>query len=288
LGVIYVDNRVQTGIFTSDDMDLLTAIAASAATAIENARLYQVAVEQGRLERELQMARELQTSLLPQSTPHLSGWDFAVYWQPAREVSGDFYDFVTRAPGLNVLIADVSDKGMAAALFMALSRSILRASLSQADIVADGIAQANRLICADSPNSMFVTLFCAQMDADSGVITYVNAGHNLPDLFHAQDEQPQQLARTGMALGIDDSAHFDQHTLDLEADDCLVLYTDGILDALNAHGEEFGKERLRRLCAQHRCESAADIIAAARAELSAFVGGQPLADDCTMVVIKKV
>ena len=327
LGVIYVDNRVQTGIFTSDDLDLLTAIAASAATAIENARLYQVAVEKGRLERELQMARDLQTSLLPHETPHLEGWDFAGYWLPARQVSGDFYDFVSLASSsfgsaadarpstprrsahavsplkaggrtgwnappallrMNVIIADVSDKGMAAALFMALGRSILRASLSQADLVADGVAQANRLICADSPNSMFITVFCAQVDSASSAVTYVNAGHNLPYLFHARDDQPQFLARTGMALGIEDAARYDQNTIQLEPGDCLILYTDGFLDALNARQEEFGEARLRRICAEQRRAPAAEIVASVRDELAAFVGDQPLADDCTMVVVKRV
>ena len=126
LGVIYVDNRLQAGIFTSSDQELLAAIASNAAIAIENARLYQLAVEKGRLERELQMARQVQVSLLPTETPQIPGWEFAVRWLPARQVSGDFYDFLGRnseQPGL--VIADVSDKGMPAALFMGLTRAIL-------------------------------------------------------------------------------------------------------------------------------------------------------------------
>jgi sigma-B regulation protein RsbU (phosphoserine phosphatase) len=288
LGVIYVDNRLQSGIFQPADLDLLTAIASSAATAIENARLYQVAVEQGRLERELQMARDLQASLLPRETPHLTGWDFAAYWQPARQVSGDFYDFIPTGRGLGVVIADVSDKGMPAALFMGLSRTIVRASLIGTDSPADGITQANRLIYADSPNSMFVTLFAAQIDQASGDLIVVNAGHNPPYLYRATEDQPARLARTGMALGIDDAVHFDQQAVHLEPGDALVLYTDGILDALNARGEEFGDERLRRVCAQHRAESAAQIVAALRDEVLHFVGDTPLADDCTVVIVKRV
>lgn len=288
LGVIYVDNRLQSGIFQPADLDLLTAIASSAATAIENARLYQVAVEQGRLERELQMARELQASLLPRKTPQLAGWDFAAYWQPARQVSGDFYDFIPTEQGVGVVIADVSDKGMPAALFMALSRTIVRASLIQADSPADGMLHANQLICADSPNSMFVTLFAAQIDRASGDLIFVNAGHNPPYLYRATADQPQRLARTGMALGIDDSTRFDQQVVHLDPGDTLILYTDGILDALNARGEEFGDERLRQVCAQHRMESATHIVAALRDEVLHFVGDQPLADDCTVVVVQRV
>jgi sigma-B regulation protein RsbU (phosphoserine phosphatase) len=287
LGVIYVDNRLQSGIFQPADLDLLTAIASSAATAIENARLYQVAVEQGRLERELQMARELQASLLPREAPQLAGWDFAAYWQPARQVSGDFYDFIPTGQGVGVIIADVSDKGMPAALFMALSRTIVRASLIRSDSPAEGMTQANRLICADSPNSMFVTLFGAQLAA-SGELIYVNAGHNPPYLYRAAIEQPQRLARTGMALGLDDTLRLEQRAAHLDPGDTLVLYTDGILDALNARGEEFGDTRLRRVCARRRTETASQIVAALRDEVLAFVGDQPLADDCTVVIVKRV
>jgi sigma-B regulation protein RsbU (phosphoserine phosphatase) len=288
LGVIYVDNRLQSGVFYPGDLDLLTAIAASAATAIENARLYQLAVEKGRMERELQMARDLQVSLLPHETPRLAGWDFAAYWQPARQVSGDFYDFIPTEWGVGVVIADVSDKGMPAALFMALSRTVMRASLIHSDSLADAMMHANQLICADSPNSMFVTLFAAQIDRASNDLIYVNAGHNPPYLYHAQEDQPRRLARTGMALGIDDTLQFEQRTVHLDPDDVLIIYTDGILDALNVRGEEFGDERLRRVCAQHRTESAAQIVAALRDEVLKFVGTTPLADDCTMVIVKRV
>ncbi len=288
LGVIYVDNRLQSGAFYPDDLDLLTAIAASAATAIENARLYRLAVEKGRMERELQMARDLQASLLPRETPQLAGWDFAVYWQPARQVSGDFYDFVATEQGAAVVIADVSDKGMPAALFMALSRTIVRASLIGSDSPADGIAQANRLICADSPNSMFVTLVAAWIERTSGDLIYVNAGHNPPYLYRVTEDQPWPLARTGMALGIDETLDFEQRAAHLDPGDVLIFYTDGILDALNARGEEFGDGRLRRVCASQRGKTAAHLVAALRDEVLAFAGTTPLSDDCTVVVAKRV
>lgn len=288
LGVVYVDNRLQSGIFQPADLELVTAIASSAATAIENARLYQVAIEKGRLERELQVARELQISLLPRETPQLKGWDFAVYWQPARQVSGDFYDFISTSTGLGIVIADVSDKGMPAALFMALSRTIMRASLIQADSPADGLAQANRLICADSTEAMFVTLFYTQVQADSGELIYVNAGHNPPYLYRVSDDHPELLPRTNMVLGLDDTLQFDQRRVSLDVGDVLVMYTDGLTDALNARGEEFGVERLQRVCAANRHSPAEQVVAALRDQLLAFVGDAPLADDCTMVVAKRV
>ena len=178
-GVIYVDNRLHAGIFTPADLELLTAIASSAAIAIENARLYQAAVETGRLERELQMARELQAGLIPHETPHAAGWEFVARWQPARQVAGDFYDFIPAAGDhIGIVVADVADKGMAAAIFMALTRSTVRASLAGAPSPAEGIARANRLICADAAGGMFVTLFYAELDPLTGLLTYVNAGHD--------------------------------------------------------------------------------------------------------------
>ncbi|MGD2159354.1 MAG: GAF domain-containing protein, partial [Anaerolineales bacterium] len=156
-GVIYVDNRIQAGIFTEDDLNLLNAIAASAAIAIENARLFQIAVEKGRMERELEMAYKVQSSLIPREIPQIPGWQIAATWVPAREVAGDFYDFFSGKEGQwGLVIADVVDKGMAAALFMANSRSILRASVRQTARPMDAISEANRLICADAAYGMFL------------------------------------------------------------------------------------------------------------------------------------
>jgi sigma-B regulation protein RsbU (phosphoserine phosphatase) len=130
-------------------------------------------------------------------------------------------------------------------------------------------------------------LFGAQIDA-SGDLVYVNAGHNPPYLCHALEDQLTRLARTGMALGIDDTLRFEQRTTHLDPGDALILYTDGMLDALNARGEEFGDARLRRVCTRHRTETAAQIVAALRDEVLRFVGTTPLADDCTVVIVKRV
>jgi len=301
IGVIYVDNRLQAGLFNPDDLDLLTSIASSAAVAIDNARLYQVAVEKGRLERELQVAREVQTSLLPRETPRLDGWEFAAYWQPARQVAGDFYDFIPLtqseanghagipqpAQGLGVVVADVSDKGMPAALFMALSRSIVRASVSRAAAADAGIAQANRLICADSMNSMFVTLFYAQIDS-GGNLAYVNAGHNPPYLYRTGEDRLIRLTRTGMLLGIDSTATFTQHSLFAQAGDFVLMYTDGVPEALNAHGEEFGEDRLQRVVLARRHAPATEIVAAVRDELDRHIGTTAPFDDSTLVIARYV
>jgi sigma-B regulation protein RsbU (phosphoserine phosphatase) len=303
IGVIYVDNRLQAGLFTTGDLDLLTAIASSAAAAIENARLYQVAVEKGRLERELQVAREVQASLLPRQTPRLDGWEFAATWQPAREVAGDFYDFIavdlnsakgpategrTPSQGWGIVIADVTDKGMPAALFMALSRSIVRASVADAPSASEGIAHANRLIYADATNGMFVTLFYAQFSPAMGKVVYVNAGHNPPLLYAAEKNELTELTRTGMALGIDEMARYDQRLAQLNAGDFIVLYTDGVTDALNAEGREFGDDGLHRVVLENRRTSATGLVEALKQAVISFSGATAPFDDITIVVAKRL
>jgi sigma-B regulation protein RsbU (phosphoserine phosphatase) len=287
LGAVYVDNRLHIGIFAEADLDLLTSIASSAAIAVENARLYQVAVEKGRMERELQVAREVQADLLPHATPQVPNWEFAARWQPAREVAGDYYDFI---PGdgrqLGVVIADVSDKGMPAALFMALTRSIVRASVDRATSSAEGITHANRLICADSTGGMFVTLFYMLLDPAAGEVTYVNAGHNPPLLYRAEQDELTQLARTGMALGVMEDAQFEQRTLHLHPEDFLLLYTDGVTDATDAQGQDFGMERLLHTVVEHADGPAADIVSALEQAVAGFTHSSARFDDITIVAAK--
>ena len=280
-----MDNHLQAGIFSHDDLDLLVSIAASAAIAIENARLYQVAVEKGRLERELQVAREVQRSLLPQQTPTLPGFEIGAWWLPAREVSGDYYDYLKTGSGhLAVVIADVSDKGMPAALLMALTRSTVRACLSGATSLAAGIAHANRLLAADAANGMFVTLFCAEITAH-GNVTYVNAGHNPPLLVTAGDIT--ELRRSGTALGLFEDAAYTQRQVCLAPGDFIVFYTDGVTDAMNPAGAEFGKERLLAFIRAQRQAAAPALAVALAVALQEFTAAAPAADDITLVIVRR-
>ncbi len=252
---------------------------------------YRLAVEKGRLERELQMAREVQVTLLPKAIPDIPGWEFAARWLPARQVSGDFYDFLSTnssRPGL--VIADVSDKGMPAALFMGLSRTILRASLDQARSARAGIERANRLICADSANSMFVTLFYAQINPRAGEITYVNAGHNPPLVY--QNGQPEGkyvrwLSRTGMALGVLPENVYVQRMIHLNPDDFIILYTDGVVDTENSRGEPFGVKRLEAVVLKHNRQPVGQIIEALEQALADHAGEHEPFDDITLLAIRR-
>jgi sigma-B regulation protein RsbU (phosphoserine phosphatase) len=292
-GVIYVDNRVKTNIFTGTDLDLLDAIASLAAIAIENARLYLVSIKEARMEQELQTARQMQISLLPEEVPQIPGWEFAAFWKPAREVAGDFYDFIPLPDGkLGLVIADVCDKGMAAALFMAVSRSILRASLGNSPTPADDISHANRSICGDSNIGYFVTLFYAMLDPDSGLFTYVNAGHNPPLLFESSSRSkpitPVELTRTGIALGADALLPYLQKTVQLDPGDFIFLYTDGITDAEDQTGQAFGIQRLQQTLKEHLRESAAQIISRVEKTVTEFTASATPFDDITLMVVRRL
>jgi sigma-B regulation protein RsbU (phosphoserine phosphatase) len=289
LGVIYVDNRLQAGLFTEKHLDLLKAIASSAVIAIENARLYQVAVEKGRMERELQMAYRVQSSLIPKEAPQVPGWEFAASWQPAREVSGDFYDFISCANDcMGFVIADVTDKGMPASLIMAMTRSILRSSLDQAASPAEGIIKANNLICSDSNIGMPITAFYAVIDTSKDQIIYVNAGHHPPLFYRSGGESPVHLKRTGMLLGFLENEIYTQESIMVDVGDFLVLYTDGITDAANSKQESYGMARFQDAVREHRNGSARQILVGIEKSVQAFIGKTAPYDDITLLIARKL
>lgn len=287
LGVIYVDNRFQNGIFIQGDLELLTSIASSAGIAIDNARLYHIAVEKGRMERELQMAREVQVSLIPPSTPNIPGWDFAACWKPAHEVSGDFYDFIPISDErMGIVVADVSDKGMPAALFMTLSRSVIRSVAGQNTRLDEEITKINHLIWRDSREGMFITLVYAVMKPNSGEVTYVNAGHNPPLVLRSAGKVLETLNRTGMAVGVEGDSRYEQGTLTLAEGDYLVMFTDGVTDA-QIGDAPFGEERLKATIRKYGGLSAQGMVDGLEKELCDFSGNGVPVDDVTLLIARK-
>jgi serine phosphatase RsbU (regulator of sigma subunit) len=292
IGVIELFNK--QGGFTNADLELLTAIASSASIAIDNARLYQAAVEKGRMERELQMALNVQTGLLPGKPPEIPGWDFAAFWQPAREVSGDFYDFIhlgkipsDQAGLLGLVIADVTDKGMPAALFMAYTRSILRASVHQISAPDEGISQANQLICHESTHGLFVTMFYGQLNTATGELIYVNAGHNPPLHYHAATGLLERLMPTGIPIGVVEGFSYKQQRTSLETGDFLFCYTDGITEAINPEEDEFGLTQLEKVILKAKDASPQELAEVVDQSLIAFTQSDVLFDDKTIVVVKR-
>ncbi|GAB4570335.1 MAG: hypothetical protein Kow0047_23920 [Anaerolineae bacterium] len=288
LGVLDVQSNV-AGAFTREDLFLLQTLADQIAVAIEDARLYQQAIEQERIRRELGVARKIQASLLPDRAPELPGWEIAFRWEPARNVAGDFFDFIELPDGrLGILIADVSDKGVPAALFMAVAHTLLRAlALDRVD-PADALSRASDLFLQDTRADMFVTAFYGVLDPTSGQLTYANAGHLPPLLCRNEGEGIACLLRGGIALGVVPHLRLTRHCVELAPGDLLVLYTDGISEAIDGHQREFGDVRLADLVVEHARRPASAMAEAISLGLRDFCGDQPIGDDWALVVLKRL
>lgn len=297
LGGMLVDHVRPVGHSAQRWMTILTGIANQAAIAVENDRLLREAAEQERMKQELDVARRIQASFLPESCPSIPGWELAAVWRSAREVGGDFYDFVPLPPDLGadgtrkirsgVVIADVADKGVPAALFMALCRTLVRTMAMDGRAPSAAVGRANDLILADARSGLFVTLFYAILRADSADIGYVNAGHMPGLLVRASDGSVEELLTGGMALGVLPGFEFEQRTASLHPGDTLVLYTDGVSEASDAERQMFGKERLIQLARSHRSESAWELAHTIDDTIAAFVGNAAQFDDFTLVVAKR-
>ena len=279
---------------TAADLQLLSAVGAHVSTALERARLYDLAqAQRARLERELEMARAVQASLLPERLPEVPGFSLAADWRAAREVAGDFYDIFPLPGGRwAFVIADVSDKGAPAALYMAMTSSLIRSQAGRTPEPAALLTGVNGALCAQSSSNMFVTVICAVLDPATRMLTYANAGHNLPLLRRASGQVESQ-PRGGSALGVFDDLSLPAAALALTPGDALVAYTDGVTDALNPQGEEYGLARLTAALAVPTPgsspgtgeESAPALLAHVLADLAAFTQDAPQADDITLFVV---
>ncbi len=294
LGVILMVSE-RSRQFTAGDLKLLSAIAMQTAPSPALAHLHQVALEKARMERELQMAHQVQADLLPRDMPELDGWQLAALWQPAREVSGDFYDFIPLPDGKLVLvIADVTDKGMPAALVMANTRSVLRAvsaSANRKDRDSPGklLGRANDLLCKDMPMNMFVTCLLVVFDPQTGLIRYANAGHPLPVWRTLQ--AVVELRATGFPLGIFPRVNYEEKETTLNRGDTLLMYSDGLIEAHNPQGEMFDSARLVRCLETLRRNTrpkGEHLIEYLMAQLSDFTGPDwEQEDDVTFVALER-
>jgi serine phosphatase RsbU (regulator of sigma subunit)/signal transduction protein with GAF and PtsI domain len=275
-------------ILSSRQHTILAGITNQAGVAIEEARMRRADAERQRLEQELAVAREIQRSLLPLSAPQPLGWSIEVAWQSARLVGGDFYDFIPLPDKhLGVVIADVSDKGVPAALFMVLSRSLVRASALSHHSPAEALRRANRLLLADNRAEMFVTVFYGVIDLATGVMHYASAGHNPPILCRVGVDDSTTLQAHGIVLGVVKDATLEEHSVQLEAGDTLVLYTDGVTEAIDEHEEQFGEERLQRAVCLHKGKTLSALRQALLDAVAEFTAGQPPFDDLTLVLVRR-
>ena len=240
-----------------------------------------------KMSRELALAGEVQASFLPRDLADIPGWQLSAMLKPAREMSGDFYDFVTLPDGrLGIVIADVSDKGAGAALYMALSCPLIRTYAAECPTQPEKVLNAvNRRILNDTHSCHFVTTFYGILDPDTGALVYCNAGHWPPFIISPHTKRVQRLSRTAAALGLFEGGNFEQGDVQLDSGDVLVLYTDGITEAQNEQGLFLGEERLLESVRTKLGRPVGEIQDAILADVQNFAGDAPQSDDIALIVL---
>jgi len=286
-GIIYADSPIAEGRFTEDHLKVLTTLASVAAIRVENARLVEARFQQERLERELQLAMEIQQRFQPTAAPVVAGYEFQGISFPCYEIGGDYYDFIPRANGrLVITLGDVSGKGTAAALLMSSLHAAIHAQTGSHDTLVETISAVNNYLAANIPPNRFVTLFYAELDPESGALSFLNAGHNPPLIVHAAGTV-EQLAAGGLPLGIRPNAEYREGRTQLQMGDVLVVYSDGVTEAASPSGEEFGPTRLYEVVSRNVDSSAAGIRDRIESALTKFSQGTQAADDITLVIVKR-
>jgi phosphoserine phosphatase RsbU/P len=286
-GIVYADSPLADGRFTEDHLKVLTTLASVAAIRVENARLTEEQMERERLEREQQVASEIQQRFLPATAPTVAGYELQGISFPCYEIGGDYYDFIQREDGkLVVALGDVSGKGTAAALLMSSLHAAVHAQADIHDSLVKTISAVNRYLVESIPPNRFVTLFYAELDPKTGGLSFLNAGHNPPLIVHSGGTM-EQLAAGGLPLGIMSDADFREGRTKLYPGDVLVIYSDGVSEAFNPSGEEFGPTRLYEVVARNLDASAGGIRDRIESALTKFCQGTPAADDITLVIVKR-
>ncbi len=287
LGLLILWPRARGQRYTLDNLFLLGSLAQQVAQALRVVELVREqqarATEREHIEQELRTAREIQQTFLPQEVPDVPGWRLVPYYQPAREVGGDFYDFIPLVDGrLGLVIGDVSGKGIPAALVMTATRTMLRTAAQSGDAPGEILARVNELLCADIRQGMFVTCFYAILDPASGRVQYANAGHDTP--YHRQREGTFQLWATGMPLGMLPDRSYETYETLMAPGDSLLFYSDGVVEAHNTSREMFGRSRLLTSISAH--PGGSKLIDLLLTELARFTGASwEQEDDITLLVL---
>jgi PAS domain S-box-containing protein len=255
----------------------------------ERVRIAAELLEKERMSKELDIARKIQFSMLPKACPVLEGWQFAAFYQPARQIGGDFYDFIKLPQGrIGVVIADVVDKGVPAALTMSLSRAIVRSIAGSGVGPSAILVHANQILLNDQIANAFVTTLFASLDPHTGHIELANAGHNRPLWYSSAARQVNEIKTQGMAMGLYPNVTIEQKAVEILPGDVLLFYTDGLSEAINTQDEFYGEERLAEVFGAHHQQDAQEILDAIHASWLEFTAGTEQADDVSMVVVKRI
>src|SRR5215203_2536638 len=293
IGLLNLGPRLSQQEYSADDRKLLNDLATQTAPAVQVAQLVrqqqQQAQERERIEQELRVARLIQQTLLPKHVPDLPGYQLAAYYQPAREVGGDFYDFLELDTGhLGLVVGDVTDKGVPAAIVMATTRTMLRASAQRFDSPGEVLKRVNDVIVRDIPPNMFITCLYAILDPETGLLRYSNAGHDLPYRRRTSSSGgAEELRATGMPLGLLPGMSYEEKEIVLDRGDSVLFYSDGLVEAHDPHRQMFGFPRLQGLVGAHRSDGPA-MVNFLLSELARFTGEEwEQEDDITLVTLDR-
>jgi len=293
LGVLAVANGPMSAPFSASDFVVFQSIVEQSAFALYNAAVYSEAGDKRRIDRDLEVAHDIQRILLPNAAPAIDGFEIAGLNIPASQVSGDYYDYISLAGDrIGIAIADVSGKGIAASLIMAMCRSVLRSVAGSSQSAAAVLHEVNRQVYPDIREDMFISMAYVIAQKGSDELVLARAGHDAPLHFRVSDQSVTRINPPGMALGIDSGSVFNRVTSDfrvrLEAGDCLILYTDGVTEALDVHGLEFGISKLIEAVQASSPNGAPAILSRVTSDLKSFVGGHQQNDDITLIAIRKL
>lgn len=287
-GLIYADSPTYESTFSEEHLDILTTLASVASIRVENASLMDERMNRERMERELELATEIQQRFQPSGPPKVEGYDFQGVSFSCYEIGGDYYDFIPRHDGkMLVALGDVSGKGTAAALLMSSLHAAMHAQVAAKTPLEDMVVSINKYLSENTPANRFITLFTAELDAAAGTIRFINAGHN-PPLIGRANGTIEQLASGGLPLGIMPFAEYEVGTAQLLSGDVLVIYSDGVSEANNLAEDEFGMDRLTAVISANVGRSASGIRDKVESALSAFTGTAAPNDDITLVIVKKL
>jgi len=287
-GLVYADSPTYEATFTEEHLNILTTLASVASIRVENASLMDARLERERMERELELATEIQQRFQPSAPPTVDGYQFQGISFSCYEIGGDYYDFVPRHDGkMLIALGDVSGKGTAAALLMSSLHAAIHAQVSAKTELGPAISSVNHYLAENTPANRFVTLFATELNPETGHLRYINAGHN-PPLIGRADGTVLQLSSGGFPLGIIAGAEFEIGEITLESGDVLVIYSDGVSEANNLAGEEFGMDRLINVVKSNLKASASGLRDKVESALSSFTQTAPANDDITLVIVKRI
>jgi len=286
-GLILLGEKLNREEFTPENFEFLSSLGNLAMISLENSRLFKEAIEKQRLEDELMIAREIQKGLLPSVLPKIPGISMAAANVSSKQVGGDYYDVIPVAQGRWLIaIGDVSGKGTPAALLMANLQATIRALVPLNIPLAELTGRVNDLMCENTGGSRFVTFFWGIVDAQEKTLSYVNAGHNYPYVIR-RNGSVERLDRGGMILGVlRTKVPYEEGSVQLRSGDSLVLFTDGVSEAMNNESKEYGESRLESLLCAVSSESSSDVMQAIHDDIKAYAGGAAQSDDITMMVLK--